>query len=405
MLVGKLHFALFAINREYTGFKIIENITALHAALSQSASAPTAENATKFKNSLKATRELLSNCDSNNAHPTLRMVFDEISATNKLGKGLLKKIEIVLNDNSLTPALAVTGIAKLLEEARTFHNNITLLVKHFRILNLELDVLEPGNYEFGVLLPKKSFDPNLDILMEQFKELNRALKNFYELADDVQTNIKLRTIGSSDEIQLFLDIFNSNTAKAITEAISFLWDLVKEMFLANVIFKQARELLTDKKAKEFDKLIDGDKGLDDRIRKKAEKIVEEYYSDKVKNRKTELAGFIAESMKYFYKNIKSGGRFEINFTEPIPPSEPKKPEALPEGEETTKEKREQYKKSINDYNKEEKKFSLDKEKYDNHMKSIKMITEEFSKIKEIEERDRPKLLKLLEEKKGNKPKE
>src|SRR5438552_13823231 len=131
MNAGRLHAALESIKRDYEKNQAIPKLQELVNALSNSISSSTEQNAIAFNTALSELYSALDESPSNSATPSRLAIFEEIRASNKLGLGLRKRIQNILEANNVTPANALAELQKVLEQMTRFSQTITQMIAGF----------------------------------------------------------------------------------------------------------------------------------------------------------------------------------------------------------------------------------------------------------------------------------
>jgi len=121
-----------------------------------------------------------------------------------IGDALLESIEAVLLVNDITPATAASEIGDI---ASRVNEMVTALLQADDSLNffkIGSEDLMPGEFEIGVMIPRRAVDNGLEALGKEFVDLKKIIATFSELAGENRPEVEVRSISSS-EFQVFLD--------------------------------------------------------------------------------------------------------------------------------------------------------------------------------------------------------
>lgn len=316
MNAERLCAALRYIRDEYEKLGVIAAHQRLVAQLGASIGTPGEATQLAFRQEVENFTKALDAAESNRAYPTLRMILDEIEASQYLGVGLKSNVRKVLRDNNLTPHQALSELKKLLANVQKFHANVLATLDGMESFTIQADELEPGAGEIGFSFPRLRFDNTCRGFGEELKKIDVALKPFAELTDANELNVKLRKISSSDW-QLFIDAAPSTILCVVITI-----ERIVALYKSNLEIKKLKKELENKSLPaEIIKQIE--KYLDDRIepeiRKIAEETVETHYRKADDGRKNELNNALTFSLKYFADKLDTGVTVEFRAQLPEQP--------------------------------------------------------------------------------------
>ena len=322
MNAGRLHAALESIKRDYEKNQIIPKLQELVDALSNSISSSTEQNAIAFNTALSELYSALDESPSNSAAPSRLIIFEEIGASNKLGLGLRKRIQNILEANNVTPANALAELQKVLEQMTRFSQTITQMIAGFEELKIEYDDLSPGETEIGITVPFLVVSSNLEGVGTELDEFDKALKIFGELVEENPTSPKIRSIGSS-ALRIFLES-TPGIALCIATALERLCALYKQILEIKLLRKKLGEKALPEKITEpieaYERQI-----ARKAIEKIADDLIKEFSNRKDKARENELRNGVRGALRFFAEQIDKGVDMEVR-------SEPPKAKAVAETE-------------------------------------------------------------------------
>ncbi len=316
MHVGRLHGALESIKQEYFDWQIIDELTALQSCLQQSVSQPDSETAKAFKKQYESISNILSQCSSNNAVPTRRMIFEEIGATKNIGTGLLLRIQEIISSNQIVPANALSEIITLIQELTKYIKSINNIIDEFESLEIEYVTLRPGGFEGGISIPRQ-ITPSLEELADEFSNIDVYIKTIKEIVGDDPKSVNVKTISSS-EWQVFIELI-PEAAACSALAIERIVALYKNHL-------EIKKLKMDMEERKLPESITApmqeyiDNIVQEKLREIGEEVVDEYYQSDDDGRKNELKNKLTMSLRYVAKRIDHGATFQV---EAAIPDEPK----------------------------------------------------------------------------------
>jgi len=243
MDVDRLFLALEAARNEYTELGLEARLQNLANSLQQLAAQPSDSNAaTAFKSQFGDLATVLQNAQSNLAPPIRRMVWDATKLSRHMGLSLAARITKVIDDNRMTPQLAVTEMTALLDEVKTSMAVATSITTGLASLGLKSPGLSPGEYELGFSFPKTLVKPQANLVADELHELQKVLRAFAEVTGAPIDSVVLKKIGSS-EWQFFFEAY-APTAAFLAVAI----ERIVTLYKTNL---EIRKLKRDLESKNF----------------------------------------------------------------------------------------------------------------------------------------------------------
>ncbi|NNN05066.1 MAG: hypothetical protein HKL90_04115, partial [Elusimicrobia bacterium] len=159
----------------------------------------------------------LDNVPSDSLTPTWREILKDIGGDELLGKQLKQQIENIFSRNKITFALALQEMRLIHQRVQEFKNGIDQAALAFKQLRIETEELEPGECEFGILIPRDAVDNKFGRFSDELEEFNFILGTFSEIVLGSKADIEIRTLSSS-ELLIFLKI-SSHVAVCLAAAV------------------------------------------------------------------------------------------------------------------------------------------------------------------------------------------
>lgn len=328
MNLGRFHSAISELSNDVEEDKVALHLASLQTALQTSISQPTELNATAFKEQYSALREVLENAAINTTFPTRKKIYEELGSLKVSGTGLLKRIDLAISENQITPANALTQIQKISNEVVEYFGRLKIIDTEFTSLRIEYDALDDGQFEIGFSIPRDMTDSTLESLEKEFKEINFTLKTFQEIAGDANGSPLVGAISTS-EWQVFLESYPGTAA-----CVSLALERVVALYKNNLEIKLLKKQLDEKNLPEavIKPLQDHiETTVKSEIRKIGDEIVDEHFKGD-EGRKNELKTMISKALRYIADRIDRGATIEVHAE---PPANPKLEKAIDENGTTT----------------------------------------------------------------------
>ncbi len=285
MNLGRFYGVIVSLETEFQDYDILSHLQKTASALKQSINQPNEQTASAFKTHLTSLSEILEQCPSNNAAPSRRKAYKELGAEDKIGIGLLNKINTILSANNITPADALASIQKTNKEVEEFYQTITALSDGLGKIEAEYDELKAGEQEIGISIPESVLKANLSNVEEEIKCIKELLNVLSEVATGKVGHYSIRTIGSS-ELEIFLMTIPIVVA-CVAKAIEGIVALYKQQLEIKKVKLELEHLkMPAKVTKPYD---DHTKGIIQKeIEVIAKELIKNYYKKKDDGRKNEL---------------------------------------------------------------------------------------------------------------------
>ena len=199
MNVERLHAIAIAIKTEITELDISGQLDQLASALQNIVSQPQQPAYQEQVATLKKTlRKKLVSAHSNSFSPAWKQSILELGMQEYLGNQLADKIEAIFQNNHITPTVAVNEIQQLGQKVSVLNTTLDQIVSGFGSINLGHEVLNPGEGEVGIMLPRSYLDNRFDKLAKEFKEINSILSTISEVATGKTEHFEIRSLSTSD---------------------------------------------------------------------------------------------------------------------------------------------------------------------------------------------------------------
>ena len=135
-----------------------------------------------------------------------RLALEELGVWNILGAQLRNALEDIFSRHEITPTTAATEVSEINGRLQELTINLANLVAAFDSIGIGAEVLAPGEFEIGFLIPRDAVGNVLARLGKEFEELEKILKPFMELTGESRPDIEVRSIASSG-FEVFLWAF------------------------------------------------------------------------------------------------------------------------------------------------------------------------------------------------------
>ena len=255
--------------------------------------------------------------------PAQIALFDEIGASEFFVKDIWALINDWVQQNHLTPVVIQTNLNNLKSKRQAYIENITKLRDSLDVIGVKASVLQQGDAEIGILLPRPLFDNNFEQLIKELSAIKFVLRAFSELATGYVEPITVREISTSDPLFL-LGMVPKTIAKigrTVTWALNT-WKQVEE--IRKVRAETAK--LTEFSEEEIDSIFG----------KKIKKTIDAAVSDKLdslladvadnKGRAKEQREHLKSSLEWLLAQVERGVTIEIRF---LPPPQTPQEEGQP----------------------------------------------------------------------------
>lgn len=240
-------------------------------------------------------------------------LLDEIGASQFFVDDLSAQISYWMQNNPLTPVVTQKNLNEFKAKRQEYIRNITQLRDSLQAIGIQASVLQPGDAEIGILLPRPLFDNKFEQLIKELDHIKFMLRAFSELATGAAEPIEVRQISSSNPL-FFLGISPETIAMvagAVTWALHT-WKQVEE--IRNVRAETAK--LTEFTEEEVDSIFGKkiNKTIENAVNDKLDDLLEGM-ADK-KGRAKEQRSHLKIALEWLLARIERGVTIEVRFLPP-----------------------------------------------------------------------------------------
>jgi len=317
MNTEKLHAIAFEIKADIEQLQVIELLQQLVSHLQNMVAQPQQPaHQEGIANAKKSLLEKLSQSRINDFSPAWTQTLEEIGLHNYLGANLSTKINTIFSENQITPQVAFQEIQKLHAKESEILTILTNIINSFSYLEVGREVLESGEGEIGILLPRDYLDNRFDKLAKEFKELNGILTILAEVGTGKVEYFELRQLSTTDP----LVTLGASLAVLSTVAIAIkpIISAYKEILEVRILHAKLADMKVESKHL---------KGIEDHAEEIMEKAIEKIKSELIskspitdKGRKNELSNGLSIVLRQLANRIDRGLNIEVR-VEPIEISE------------------------------------------------------------------------------------
>jgi len=291
------------------------SLDAVVSSLQQYVATPNNDASNAFKGTVENFRKTIDQIPSPILSPSMLQAIDEIGAKAFIGSNLTSHFNSLLSTRSITPAELFAAIQDFIKQLKDYLTKIDSLDTLLRDLNLERESLDPGEFEFGVVLPRKLVGNTVEGLKSELQHINRLFLAINELRGASSESVEVRTIGSS-WWQFFLSLDSVQIS-----AIVFAIERIVNLFKTNLEIKKLRQETSkydmgEELAAIFDKRIE-DK-LKEGLAGIAKEVRAQIQNNKDKDRCNELENWLRMELLHIAKRINQGGIYEVRAA--LPPA-------------------------------------------------------------------------------------
>ncbi len=330
MDVSRFHATVKRIANEYQSSGVEVDFNSLVTNLGSLVSNPgNAQVSQAFKDQLNQFRAKLEASSLNDADAELLDTLKNHDLIGYVGNGLFTKIKKILDENQLTPNLALTAIDELRIETTKKLATITTIDNAFAELKVEFWQLEDGVTEMLISIPIEEETKTLEDLAKEAKDWHRICDVISETFDIERNRVTIRAVASGS-ILLYLaavPVFILGVAKCLKGVNQILTEVIKMKDLYN---KLSESNPPDDVLKGFEAHKAGKAKVD--LESLASSLVEEFYKGGDDGRKNELKNSLSLSLQRLSQKLALGAKVNLRL------AVPKKPQ-LPAGEDPTEEQK------------------------------------------------------------------
>ena len=313
MNTERLHAIALEVKKDIEELQVLELLQQLVSHLQNIVNQP--QQPTHQQALADVRKKLLNNLSKsriNDFSPAWIQALEEIGLYEYLGVNLSERINGIFSENQITPQVALQEIQKLHSKVNEILSNITHLINAFEYLNIGREVLEPGEGEVGILLPRDYLDNRFDKLAKEFKEINGILSILAEVGTGKIEHFEIRQLSTTDP----LVTLGASLAALSTVAIAIkpIISAYKEILEVRILHAKLAEM----KVKE--RLL---KGIEEHAEEIMEKTITTIRDELIKSspitdeeRKNELSNGLSIALRKLANRIDRGFNIEVR-VEPI----------------------------------------------------------------------------------------
>jgi hypothetical protein len=280
-----------------------------------------------FKDHLNAFRNTLTNSKLNLADGDLLQTLNDLDLNKFIGEGLFSEIRSILDDNQLTPNLAVIAIDKLKTETSSKYSNIIAINDSFTKLEIAYSDLNNGETEMLIKLPIEEETITLSEFSKETKEWYTICEAISETFDSERTRVTIRTVGSGS-ILLYLAA-TATFIYGVAKCLKGVNLVLAEVIRSKALYKQLVSTNAPTAVLEpLEKHNNGKAKTD--IYLLASNLVDDFYKGTDEPRKNELKNSLSFSLTKLSHKLATGSKISLRLSAPEAPK-------IAEGEKPTTE--------------------------------------------------------------------
>jgi|GEM_PF-1239153 len=245
-------------------------------------------------------------------------LFEEIGADEYFVSDIPGKIEVWVQENPITPAVARDNVNELISQRVNYLQQINQLLQNLKQIGIEVSELEPGTAEIGFLIPRDLFQDQFDQFIKKLEVINKIIREFSETATGSAEEIEVRQISSSDPL-LFFGLATSTIGMigaTVTWALNT-WKQVEEIREIRARTK-AIPTFTEDELQFFDDKIK--KHIETEIDKKAKELQSEAHDGDSRS-PSERHTHLTWALQVLLSFVERGVKVEIRSLPPEPPED------------------------------------------------------------------------------------
>ncbi|MGO9211064.1 MAG: hypothetical protein ACLPXM_15670 [Terriglobales bacterium] len=317
MNAERLHAIVTALRQELAQRNMVSNLTTLVSALRNMSSQPANPS---YQQTLVGSRETLRNAlsdaPSDAFSPTWRQVLGDIGGGSFFGRNLLDTIEETINENQMTPTVALQRLESIQSGLQTFSKALDSAATAFSAFEIGSEELAPGECEIGILIPRQAVNNKLREYVEELGEIEFILRTLTELATGGVEDLEIRTVSSSD-LMLFLSA-HPRLGAVMARVIDFIVTQYKKILDIKKVQREIERLelpedISEKTKNHANNLMEAE------IDKFTIEIMTEYESvSDDGHRRNELKNAVTICLNTIANRIDRGFNFEVRVEPPAP---------------------------------------------------------------------------------------
>ncbi len=313
MNIERVHAIALSVKKELDSLQVVQLLSQLSSHLQNVVNQPQQpQHQEQVASTKKTILEKLLSAESNEFSPAWIQSIKELGVYPLIGQQLATRIENIFLENQVTPQVALKEIQAITTEVQSMHTSLEHLINGFIFFQIGHEILEPGEGELGILLPRAYIENKFENLAKEFNELNSVFRVLSEVATGSVEDFEIRSLSTTDPfITLAAGLGVLSTfALALKPIIS----CYKEILEVRLLHAQLAEKKITKKRL---------KGIEDHAEELMGKTIEKIKKELIASypvddngRKNELSNALGPALKKLANRIDRGFNIEIR-VEPI----------------------------------------------------------------------------------------
>ena len=305
----RLHAIAISIIDDLTRTRALDLVSELRGALRAQVNSPGDPGPQQnVSQTLGQLQDSLEAAPSNDFPPTWLQAIEEIGGAGLLGTRLLDRIQEIFARNQITPSVAHGEIQEIHTSLEKLWGDLNALHSAMEGLQVGSEVLEPGECEIGILVPRSSIANASDGFSEELSLFLKTLGAFSEVATGSRPSFEIRSISSSD-LTVFLQVAPPVAvcfAVAVERLVTFYKTLLEIRLLRS---KLAEQGLPDGSLESVDAHANGvmEKGINETI----EELTQRYANKDDGGRWNELTTELRVGLNRIATRIDKGYNYEV----------------------------------------------------------------------------------------------
>lgn len=182
---------------------VYEHLVQLHNSLENTISAPSDSASKAFKSKYTEILNMLDNHPTNDSYPSHINIINEIGGSDFLGKGLKNRLINIIDENNLTPNIALDELNEINGEVKAFFDKVNSVYKGLSDFNFSQTEIQQNCFQVLTSIPRKQIPDNLESLKAEFDSIDKIVRVISEVADGRGGSPKVILISASEWQVLF----------------------------------------------------------------------------------------------------------------------------------------------------------------------------------------------------------
>ena len=314
MNAERLHAIVKSLRGELSQRNVMGGVEGLIAALRNMTAQPSnAGFQQTVVNSRETLRKALSDAPSDSFSPTWRQVLRDIGGEELFGHRLLHSIEDAINQNQMTPTVALQVIDAIKERLKAFTEALDHANGALELFRIGSEKLTPGECEIGILIPRQAVNNKLPEYIRELGEMEFILDTLCEVATGGVDDLEVRTLSSSD-LMLFLAA-HPQVGEIVAKAVDFIVTQYKKILEIRKVQREIERLELPEEISERTR-EHANKLMAEKIDTFTVEIMNEYQAVSDTGRRNELRNAVKLSLSGMANRIDRGFHIEVRIEPP-----------------------------------------------------------------------------------------